>query len=113
MSFNLVPVAYAAANEWSDKCQQDGVATIAGIECLIENILTPLPGLIALAAVFMIIWAGIRLMNAGSDQKAYASAWSTFTYAVVGLILLSVVWFALILIGKFTGADVTNLNIGS
>lgn len=101
-------------NAWTNlnpACVQDGVATITGIECLIRNILTPLPGLIALCAVAMIIWAGIRLMNAGADQKAYSAAWSTFTYAIVGLILLSVVWFALVLIKAFTGANVTDFGI--
>jgi len=59
----------------------------------------------------MIIMAGIRLLNAGSDPKAVASAWNTFTWAIIGLILLAVVWIILVLIGKFTGANVTTFTI--
>lgn len=119
MTFNLIPQAYAAGftpgNLWGkglNDCAVDGVATISGLECLIGNILQPLPALIALAAVAMIIMAGIKIMNAGTDTKAYAAGWSTFTYAVVGLILLSVVWFAIIIIQNYTGAtDITNFGI--
>ena len=118
MPFSIVSQTYAAptypGGMWGhglNDCAVDGVATISGIECLIANILTPLPGLIALAAVAMIIWSGIRMMGAGADIKSYESAWKTFSFAVVGLILLSVVWFALILIKAFTGADILQFGI--
>lgn len=109
MSFQLVSIAHAAT-PWGTDCVSNGVATIQGITCLIENIIDPLPALIALAAVIMIIMAGIRIINAGSDPKALAAAWASFTYAIIGLILLAVVWLILILIKNFTGADVTNIS---
>lgn len=127
MSFHLIPQAYAAgASTWTSNCvglsntgswngfggiNATDVATIGGIECVIKNLLTPLPGLIALAAVFMIIFAGSRIISAGSDAKALASAWAMFTYAVIGLILLSAVWLILVLIEKFTGAPVTQFGV--
>lgn len=114
MNFLLASPVYAASAAsscWTGDKVSEGVATITGIECLLQNILTPLPGLIALAAVFMIIFAGIRIVTSGSDPKALASAWSTFTYAIIGLILLSAVWLALVLIERFTGAKVTQFGI--
>lgn len=119
MSFQLITPAYAAvtltSNVWETAgCANQGVVTIRGVECLINNLLVPIPGLIALAAVGMIIFAGIRIVTAGADAKALTSAWNTFTYAVIGLILLSVVWFVLVLIERFTGAPVvTNFGITS
>lgn len=110
MIIQFVSPAYAAT-VWGGDCVKDGVATIRGIECLFSNIISPVPALLGLVAVGMIIMAGIRLVTAGSDAKAVASAWSTFTWAVIGLILLSVIWFILILIGKFTGAPVTTFSI--
>ncbi|HSV94567.1 MAG TPA: hypothetical protein VLH94_01115 [Spirochaetia bacterium] len=110
MIFQFIPQVYAA-EAWSDPCVDDGVATIRGIECVFERLVSPVPALLALVAVGMIIMAGVRLLNAGSDPKAVASAWSTFTWAVIGLILLAVVWIILILIGKFTGANVTTFTI--
>lgn len=115
MIFNLVSVANAATLKkelWEPAgCANDGVVTIKGIECLLVNILSPLPGIIALVAVGMIIFAGIKIINAGADSKAYAAGWSTFTYALVGLILLSVVWLVLVIVGKYTGTEVTNFGI--
>ena len=117
MTFQLIPQAYAAerpAEVWeSFGCANaDGVVTIKGVECLFRNLISPVPALLALVAVGMIVFAGIRLITAGSDPKATAAAWNTFTWAVIGLILLSVAWLILILIKNFTGADVTTFTIG-
>ncbi len=115
MFLNLISVVNAAAVDkagWESRgCSEDGVATIKGIECLIENILTPMPSIIALVAVAMIIMAGVKIINAGSDTKAYAAGWSTFNYALIGLILLSVVWLALVIVSNYTGTDVTQFAI--
>ena len=114
--FNLVPPVFAANPAvWTGECVGSGpggdVATITGIQCLIANILRPAPALLAFAAVAMVIFAGTRLVMAGSDTKAYAAAWSTFTYAVLGVVLLAVAWLALIFIQNFTGAQVTQFGV--
>lgn len=116
MSFNFISPVYAdtitGSAAWeSAECAKDGVVTIGGIECIIQNLLAPLPSLIALAAVGMMIFAGIKILNAGSDTKAYAAGWATFTYALIGLVLLSVVWFVIVLIQNFTGTNITNFGI--
>lgn len=120
MIFQLVKPVYAAS--WASidpTCVGSNVAgvdatdvvTISGIKCLIANLLSPIPALVALAAIGMIIFAGIRLMSAGADPKAIASAWSMFTYAVIGLVLLAVVWLILVFIENFTGAQVTQFGL--
>lgn len=103
---------YGTAAWESAECAVNGVATIKGLECLIGNILAPLPGIIALVAVAMIIMAGFKIINAGADTKAYAAGWATFSYAIVGLILLSVVWLALVIVENYTGTTVTQFGIG-
>jgi hypothetical protein len=110
MNFQLIPQAYAA--DWTGDCVSEGVATIKGIECIFERLISPVPALLALVAVGMIVFAGVRLLTAGSDPKAVKAAWNTFTWAVIGLILLSVAWLIFVLIQKFTGADVTTFTIG-
>ena len=119
MIFQLVPQAYAAS--WvsiNPDCVFSNtttgvanVATIKGVECLFQNLITPAPALLALIAVGMIVFAGIRLLISGADPKAYAAAWNTFTWAIIGLILLSAAWLIIVLIGKFTGANVTTFGI--
>lgn len=118
MSFNFISQVHAAGftageNWQSAGCAQDGVATIGGIQCLIGNVLIIIPSMLALVAVAMMIFAGIKIINAGADTKAYASGWSTFSYALVGLILLSVVWFALVLIQNYTGTNITEFGISN
>jgi hypothetical protein len=123
MSFQFISPVYAADNSWTGACIGDAnigtvnagvnasdVATIQGITCLIQNILKPVPSLIALAAVFIIILAGTRIISAGSDPKALAAAWASFTWAIIGLILLSAVWIVLIIIKNITGVDITNFT---
>ena len=109
MTFQYIPQAYAAA--WGPECVSDGVATIKGIECVFEKLVSPIPALLALVAVGMIIMAGIRLLTAGADPKAYAAAWSTFVWAIIGLILLSAAWLIIVLIGKFTGAPISTFTV--
>lgn len=97
--------------QWAGECIQDEVATLRGITCLIGNLLRPLPAIIALAALAMVIMAGIRLVSAGADPKAYASAMQTFQWAIIGLILLSGAWLILILIERLTGAPITQFGL--
>lgn len=96
--------------EWTGECFVDGVATIQGIVCIVQNLIKPLPGIIVLAALGMVILAGIRMIQAGADPKAYAAAIQTLQYAIIGLILLSGAWLILILIERFTGAPVTQFG---
>lgn len=107
---NLIPTAHAAT--WTSECiggPNNDVATLQGIFCVLRNIFQPIPALIVLTALFMIIIAGIRIMTAGNDPKALASAWQTFTWAIIGIILLAGAWFIIIAIQKFTGANVTEI----
>ncbi len=101
---------------WSPECFYgttpiDGVATIDGITCVIRNLLFQLPPVIALVALGMVLWSGIRLISSGADPKAYASAMSTLMYALIGILLLSAAWLILVLIERFTGAQVTQFGI--
>ena len=118
MNFQFIPQAYAATSQaqqtWinNPECAYEGVATIKGLECIFSNLISPVPALLALVAVGMIIFAGVRLLTTGADPKAYAAAWSTLTWAIIGLILLSGAWLAIVIIGRFTGADLSTFTIG-
>jgi hypothetical protein len=98
------------AADWTGDCVSDGVATIRGLECLIPNLLQPLPYLIGLFAFIMVIFAGSRIISAGGDAKALAAAWAQFRWALIGIVLLSVAWLVLVTIQQFTGAKVTEFG---
>ena len=103
------------AQDWTGACVGTGagtdVATIRGIECVITNLLRYIPNALALVAAFMIVLAGVKVISAGADPKAYAAAWQQLTWAVIGLILLAGVWLILVFIERFTGAPVTQFCI--
>jgi len=105
---HLVSTIYAADSNWTAECLggPDGdVATLQGIFCILKNIFKPIPSLIALAALFMIIFSGIRIITAGNDPKALAEAWKSLAWAVIGIILLAGAWFLIVAIRNFTGAE--------
>lgn len=95
---------------WTAECQQEGVATLLGIVCIVRNLLKPLPSLIALAALGMIIFAGFKYISAGADPKAVSSAQQTATYAIIGVLMLSGAWLLILLIERLTGAPVTQFG---
>lgn len=114
MSFHLIPQVYAATT-WRPDCVgntavSNNVVSIQGITCLIEGILAPIPSLLALTAVVMVIISGVKLIGAGAEPKAYAAAWATFTYAIIGLVLMSAIWLILVAIKNFTGVDILNFG---
>ena len=97
---------------WTGTCvAETDVATIKGVVCLVQNLIKPLPGIIILLAFFMVLWSGVRMIMAGADPKAYSAAWNTFSYSIIGLILLSGAWLILIIIQNLTGAQVTQFGI--
>lgn len=106
---SLVKPAHAAP--WTGDCVSSGdVATVRGLQCLIANLLEPVPALIIVVALFMVIFAGAKLIMGANDPKAIASAWSTFSFAIIGILLLGGVWLILVLIEQFTGATVTQFG---
>lgn len=91
-------------------CAQDGAATIQGIKCIILPLLGFVPGLIVIAAIFMIIISGAQMIMGGDNPKELATAQQTLLFAVLGLVGIGLSWVILRLIEAFTGAPVTILN---
>lgn len=113
MNFHIVKVAYAASATWTGECVSGDVATIQGIGCLVGNLLGFFPYLIVFVAVGIIITSGVKIMTApAGDAKTLSAAWSAITWSVIGIILMSIIWFAIILIEKFTGANLTEFKVG-
>lgn len=86
-------------------------AQIKDIVIVIGNIIKLLAPIAAVAFLAMMLFGGYQLIFSGGDPKAAAGARSTFTYAILGLILVVVVWLLLLLIKNVTGVDVTTVEI--
>lgn len=86
-----------------------GPAEIGSIILVIKNIIKLLVPAAAIAFLIMMIVGGIQFVMSGGDAKAAAGARSTLTYAVIGVILVVIVWLILLLIQNVTGVNVTEV----
>lgn len=87
----------------------DNPAEIGQIVLIIKNIIKLLVPAAAIAFLLMLIIGGVQFVMSGGDAKAAAGARSTLTYALIGVILVVVVWLILLLVQFVTGVDVTNV----
>jgi len=89
---------------WGD-CVQNGVATLACIPIVFNNVVDWAIALAGLTAVFFIIFAGIKFLTSGGDPKQVEGARKTLTYAIIGLIIVFLSFAIIKLIGTITGAS--------
>ena len=113
IKFFLPHPALAQTKAWSGNCVSDGVATIKGLECLFQNIITVIISLAGFVSLAMLIVGGFKYLTSGGDPKKVAAASTTLTYAVIGIIGIIVSWLILLFIKEFTGIDVTIFKIDS
>ncbi len=112
----------AQPQEWSARepmCVVDSqfgeVATIRGFECFIANLLSVATTFVGLAAFVMLIMGAFLYLTSGGSSKGTEAGKQTITYAVIGLVVAVLAFFALTLISDFTGVKTIlqfNLNIG-
>lgn len=103
---------FAQGTAWTGRCQQNGVATIQGFECLYKNILQILIPAAGLVFFAMFLVGGFKYLTSSGDSKKAAAATSTLTMAFIGLIGVIVSWLVLLFIKNFTGIDPTIFKVG-
>jgi len=60
----------------------------------------------------MMLLGGFRFLFSGGDAKAVEKARDTLMHAVIGLVVLILIWFLLLAVEAVTGVEVTNFYIG-
>lgn len=61
---------------------------------------------LAFIALFvMMVWAGIKYITSGGEQKEVQAAHQTVTWALVGMLFMIIAWLVLQLIASFTGIE--------
>ena len=101
--------AHAQIQDWvsiNSGCVAEGdVATIQGVECLVQNVLAVVVSLIGIAILVMLVVGAFKLMTSGGDPKAVDAGKQTITYAIGGLVIALSAWFIINFVAEFTGAQ--------
>lgn len=87
------------------------VAGLYQIEAVFSNVISAFVGLGFIACLVMLISAGFKYLTSGGEPKAISAAHQTFTWALLGIVVMAVAWVILLLIKAFTGIDVTTFNL--
>ena len=111
----FIPQPVFAQSKWTGRCVGTGefsdVATIQGFECLFANILQIVTTVTGLIFFGMFIIGGFKYLTSGGDPKKAATASSTLTMSIIGLVGVIVSWLILLFIQNFTGANITEFKI--
>ncbi len=86
-------------------CSLKGVATLNCLPNLFANIIFWLLAFSGTAALFFVIFSGIRIITSGGDAKQLDEARKSLTFAVLGLILILVSFLIINLVSTVTGVE--------
>ena len=74
-----------------------------GINALLSNIVGLFFAAGALAFIIMFVWATVQMILSGGDKEAISKARAKITWAVIGVVLMSLTYFVLQLLQAITG----------
>lgn len=80
-----------------------GYSGAGGLSLLINNAVTLLYEIAAIAFFFMVLWAAFDWLTSGGDKEKIAGAQKRITYAIIGLALFALIYAILNLLGNFLG----------
>lgn len=110
----VVPApAYAQFRDWGG-CTETitdpagNTAQIATLRCLpvvFGNVIYAALIFVGTVAVFLFVYAGIRFITSGGDQKKVAQARQIITYAIIGLVLVLSSFAIIAIISYTTGTE--------
>lgn len=92
-------------SDWGSCVTADGVATLACIPVVIQNLVNALIIIAGVVCVFLIMWAGYKFIMSEGDPEKVATARKTFIYALVGFLVVLMSFFFLNFIAEFTGVE--------
>lgn len=91
------------SSDWSNCTTPEGVPTLNCIPIIFQNVVNWLLVFGVIAAVFFILFAGVKFIRSGGQPKLVEDARNTLTYAIVGLILILLSFTIINLISAATG----------
>lgn len=92
---------------WPPSCLQgeEKVATLNCIPYVFQNVINWALIFAGVAAIFLIMFSGIKFLRSGGQEKLVEDARNTLTYAIIGLIVILLSFFIINVI-----SDITNVG---
>lgn len=90
--------------DWTS-CLQNGVATLSCIPIIFQNIINAALIFAGVAALFFILFAGIKYIRSGGEEEKIKSARETLTYAIIGLVIIILSFLIINIISTITGVS--------
>ena len=83
----------------------NGVATLRCIPVVIQNLVNSLVVIAGIVCVFIIIFAGYKIITSEGDPEKLKTARKTVFYGIGGFLFVLISFLLLNLIGNFTGVE--------
>lgn len=87
-----------------------GYSGAGGLSLLINNAITLIYELAAIAFFLMIIWSAFEWVTSGGDKDKIAAAQKRLTYAFIGIVLFAIAYAVVSLLGTFLGFEFFNAS---
>lgn len=81
------------------------VATIAGVECIVANVLATVITLIGTVSFIMFLVGGFRYLTAGSNTKGVEAGKNAITFAILGIVVALASFLIVRTISVITGVN--------
>lgn len=83
--------------------QLGGLRGAEGINTILANSITLVFTVAAVLFVIMFLWSGVSMILSGGDKEAVAKARGRITWAIIGIVLLSLSFVIFRVLGTVTG----------
>ena len=93
--------------------EPDQPSSFSDLEIIVANIIGSVVALGGIAVFVMLVAGGLMYLTSGGNPESVQKAKRTLTYAVIGIALFVLAWFALLFIQTFTGVQVTRFSVPS
>jgi CHASE2 domain-containing sensor protein len=84
--------------------QISGMGTgAAGINTLLDNVVGIFFAAAGMAFIIMFVWGAVQMILSGGDKEAVSKARGKITWAIIGIVLMSISYLILYLLQTITG----------
>lgn len=86
-------------------------ATLKDLEVVFQNVVSVVLAFAGVVLFIMLLKGGFTYLTSGGEAAKAEAAKKTITFALAGIILLTLSYLVLVFLENFTGISLTNFNV--